>query len=99
MGATVKEEEILPIKKGLLLPQKKMASQSSLVAQWVKDLALSLEQPGSLCGVGSIPGPGNFHMPQMWPKKNLINKGLPSNAEGRMGQDKTCFPSIPLRKW
>ena len=31
--------------------------RSSLVVQWVKDLALSL-WPGATVGVGSIPGPG-----------------------------------------
>ena len=36
---------------------------SSLVAQWVKDLVLSL------LWHGLDPCPGNFHMPQLQPKK------------------------------
>ena len=38
-------------------------SQSSLVTQWVKDPALSL------LWLGFDAWPGNFHMPQVWPKK------------------------------
>ena len=24
------------------------------------------------CSLGSIPGPGKFHMPQEWPKKTIV---------------------------
>ena len=37
---------------------------TSLVVQWIKDLALSLEQLRSLLGGGFDPGPGNIHMLQ-----------------------------------
>ena len=35
---------------------RKEAKRHSQVAQWVKDLTLSLLQLGSYCGKGSIPG-------------------------------------------
>ena len=41
----------------------------SLVAQKVKDLVVSLQQLRSLLWYGFNPWPGNFHMPQVWPKK------------------------------
>ena len=37
--------------------------------QQVKDLVLSLQQLRSLLWHGFNPWPGNFHMPQAWPKK------------------------------
>ena len=37
-----------------------------LVAQQVKDPALSLQSLGLLLQNGFNPWPGNFHMPQMW---------------------------------
>ena len=41
---------------------------SSLVPQWVKDLALSLQwHSGDYCGTGLNPGPGKFHMPRALP--------------------------------
>ena len=42
------------------------------MAQWVQDLASSLLQLGSLLWRGFDPWPGNFHMPQAWPKKKRI---------------------------
>jgi len=39
------------------------------VAQWVKDLVLSLQWLGSLLRHSFNPWLGNFHMPQAWPKK------------------------------
>ena len=44
--------------------------RSSLVAQWVKDLALSQLWLGSLLWCGIVPWPGNFHMPQVWSQTN-----------------------------
>ena len=37
--------------------------------QWVKDLALSLLEFGSLLRLRFNPWPENFSMPQTWPKK------------------------------
>ena len=42
---------------------------SSLVAQKVKDLALSLQWLGLLLWRRSDPWPGNYHVPWVWPKK------------------------------
>ena len=46
-----------------------MVRGSSLVTQWVKDLT-SLQQLGLLLWPRFDPLPGNFHMPQAWPKIN-----------------------------
>ena len=46
-----------------------MCSVPSLAAQWVKDLVLSLLWLKSLLRHGFEPWPGNFCMPQAWPKK------------------------------
>ena len=43
--------------------------RSSLVAQWVKDLALPLQQLGSLLWHMFLYWPGNFHMLQVQSKK------------------------------
>ena len=54
---------------------------SSLVEQWVKDLASSLLCFWSLLLLGFDPWPGNFHMPQAQPKKKKkkrLNKSWPS---------------------
>ena len=48
---------------------KTSLGQSSLVAQWVKDLALSLQQRSSLLRHRFDAWPRNFHMPHMGPKK------------------------------
>ena len=48
---------------------KKGISQGSLVAQWVKDPALSLQWLRSLLWCGFDPKPRKFHMPWEWPKK------------------------------
>ena len=42
---------------------------SCLERQCVQDLALSLQQLGSLLWRRFSPWPGNFHMPQVRPKK------------------------------
>ena len=39
------------------------------MAQQLTDPMLSLLCSGYSCGMGSIPGSGNFHMPQAWPKQ------------------------------
>ena len=49
--------------------QEFRSAQSSLVAQGVKNPALSLQQLGSLLWYGFDPWPGNFHMPWVWPLK------------------------------
>ena len=49
---------------------KPEGSRSSLVAQRVKDLALSLLWLGSLTWLGFDLWPGNFCMPPVQPKNN-----------------------------
>ena len=44
------------------------------MAQWVKDLALSLQWLGSLLWHELDPEPGNFHMLQAQPKKGKKKK-------------------------
>ena len=46
--------------------------RSSLVAQWVKDPMLSLQQLGLLLWHGFDPWPKNFHMARVQPKKNWL---------------------------
>ena len=48
--------------------------QNSLVAQWVKDPALSLQKPESLLWYRFDPWPGNFHMLRAWQKKKKKKK-------------------------
>ena len=48
-------------------PPKK--TRSSLMAQQVKDLVLSLQWHRSLLWPGLDPWPGSFHIPWVWPKK------------------------------
>ena len=47
----------------------KQKAWSSLVAQWIKDLVVSLQQLGSLLQCSFDPWPGNFHMPWAQPPK------------------------------
>ena len=47
------------------------SSWSSLVAQWVKDPALSLQWLCSLLWRRFSPWPRNFHMPWAWLKKKI----------------------------
>jgi len=44
------------------------------VAQWLKELALSLQQLGSLLWCGFDIWLRNFHMPWAWPKKIIKKK-------------------------
>ena len=46
------------------------------MAQWVKDLALSLQRPGLLLWCGSDPWLGSFHMPWAWQKKKKKSEEL-----------------------
>ena len=46
-----------------------MSIESSPMAQWFNDLALSLQQLGSLLWGEFDPWPGNFHMPRAQSKK------------------------------
>ena len=55
---------------------KNIILRSSLVAQWVKDLAMLLQQPRSLLWHGFNTWPRNFHMSQMQPKKKQKQKTL-----------------------
>ena len=57
---------------------------SSLGAQWFKDLALSLLWLRSLLWHRVDPWPGNFYMPQVWPKKKKKRERdtLETNARG-----------------
>ena len=52
---------------------------SSLVAQCVKDLALSLQWPGLMLWHGFYPWLRNFRMPWALPKKKKKKKSLPSS--------------------
>ena len=45
--------------------KKEVISESSLMAWWVKDLAVSLQQLGSLLWYRFDPWLGNFYMPQV----------------------------------
>ena len=51
-----------------LIDKKISVPWCSLVTQWVKDPALSLQRLGSLLWCGLDPWPGNFHMPWAQPK-------------------------------
>ena len=63
--------------------------RSSLVAQWVKDQALSLQWFGLLLWGRFDPGPGNFHMLQAWPKKKKKKpKKKPKNCANKEVPDK-----------
>ena len=50
----------------------KITSECSPVAQWVKDIVLSLPRLGLLLGKGSIPGPATSSCCGCGQKKNLI---------------------------
>ena len=52
----------------LTLSQKLSQNRSSLVAQWVKDLVLSLLWLRSLLWPGFHPWSGNFHMLKVMPE-------------------------------
>ena len=52
----------------IVLWLEKMLERSSFVVQWVKDLALSLQQLWSLLWHKFDPWPKNFHMPQVQAK-------------------------------
>ena len=52
----------------------KNVKRSSFVAQWIKDLVLSLQPPGSLLWCGFDSWPGNFHMLRAQPKRKKKKK-------------------------
>ena len=54
--------------------RNKVSPRSSLMAQWVMDLALSLLWLRLLLWLGFYPWPGNFYMPQEQPKKKRKKK-------------------------
>ena len=54
----------------VLLPLKRRLTQNSVVAQWVKDLVLSLQWLGLLLWLGFSLWPRHFHMAPMQPKKH-----------------------------
>ena len=49
--------------------------ESFLVAQWVKDLVLSLQRLGLLLWCRLDPQPGNFHMPWVWLTRKKKGRG------------------------
>ena len=59
-------------------------NEEFLVAQQVKDTALSSLQLRLLLWLGFDPLPGYFHMPRVWPKKKLkeqlMRSGFNSNG-------------------
>lgn len=57
-----------------LCPYWKTHSWNSLLAWQVKDLALSVQQPGSFLWCGFNPWPMNFYMLWAWPKKQTIKQ-------------------------
>ena len=57
-------------------PFNRCGSWSSLVVQWVKDLALSLQHLGSLLWLEFDPWLGNFCMPWVQPKYIYIYEDL-----------------------
>jgi len=66
---------------------------SSLVAQQVRDLALSLQQLGSRLWHWFDPWPGNFHMPQTWPK----HRDQPGQRKAEFEAILSCFLSNTLK--
>ena len=67
--------------------------RSCLVVQQVKDLALSVQELGSLLWHRFDPWPRNFHMPWVQPKIIIINKQINKNIcflNGRAWCDAKC---------
>ena len=63
------------------------------MAQWVKDLALSLLWLQSLLWHRFDPWPGNFHMPLAWPGKKKIEREKERDYEN-MGLKPLVLPSV-----
>ena len=75
-------------------------SRSSLEAQNVKDLALSLLWLGSLLWYGFDPGPRNFCMLQVWPKKNQVYPPHHmSLGKCKLKQQETTIPIRMAKIW
>ena len=72
---------------------KRHVPASSLMAKWVKDLMLSLQQLGLLLWHGFDPWPVNFHMPQTWPGKRKEKK---RKEKAKPSQTKTCTWKFPV---
>ena len=71
---------------------------SSLVGQQAKDLALSLQQLGSLLWHGFDCWPGSFHKSRVWPKTNKqTNKQTKTNKT--QNQTKRKEPNIKSAKY
>ena len=64
-NATQNHNEMLPTPVKMVSSKRQ---ESPMVAQWVKELVLSLQQLRSLLQDGFDPWPGNSHMLCSWPK-------------------------------
>ena len=64
---SVKISETYFLISSLFIQSNIFPQQSSLVAQWVKDLALSLQELGLLLWCRFDPWPEYLHMPWVWP--------------------------------
>lgn len=56
------------------MPKSELEARVSLVAQWVKALALSLQQLRVLLWRSFSPWPGNIYVPPVRPKTIIIKK-------------------------
>ena len=64
------------------------------MVQWVKDLASSLQQLGSLLWHGFNSWPTNFHLPWMWLSKNSV-MGVPVVAQDTVSHgDEASIPGL-----
>ena len=60
------------------------------MAQWVKDLVLSLQQLGSLQWLEFSPWPRNFHMLWAWPKQMKTKNIFTAGTEVRIFHSDLC---------
>lgn len=75
---------VIIIKRGNILHFCFMRkARSSLVAQRIKDLALSLHWLGSLLWLGLDPWPGKFHMPRAWQKERKEGRNSTPSSQIR----------------
>ena len=85
-----------------------MSLGSSLVAQWIKDLVLSLQRFRLLFGMGSIPGPGtstghgysqkNKTHPQNTPETQPFSHFVSQSLASRHCPSVFQMPTVPLSK-
>ena len=77
--------------------------RSSLVDQWVKDPALSLQWLGTLLWSKFCPWPGNFHLPQTWPKNGhhiwLHQNGQRLNKHMKRHSTSSVISDCKLNHW